>query len=132
MVKVTNDIVYKDFDFRFTAHPVTGKLTMKKNNEAIKQGFKLLIMTNLYERHYRPTFGSTVSNQLFENFTAFTEEDIRSSIITAARNYSKRAELVGIKFNNNPDVNMINVTVFFRPLNSTETISIDLALERVR
>ena len=42
MPAATKTIVYKDFDLSFRAHPKTGNLLMKKNNDSVKQGVKSL------------------------------------------------------------------------------------------
>ncbi len=60
-------IFYKDFDLSFRKHPVTKKLIIKKNDEAVKQALKNLILTNLFERPFRPLFGSDITKTLFEN-----------------------------------------------------------------
>ena len=132
MASVTKEIVYKDFDLRFIAHPITGKLVMRKNSESVKQALKNLILTNLGERPYRPNFGSTVRSSLFENYTSFTQENIRTAITTAIANYEPRVELIDIRFGGDPDRNELNITIIFRPVNGVETVSLDISLERVR
>lgn len=132
MATVTNALVYKDFDFKFTAHPVTGKLLMKKNAESVKQALKLLILTNLGEKQYKPEFGSGVKGSLFEPYTKLTEGELRSAIQIAIGNYEPRVELIDIRFGGNPDRNELTVSIIFRPRNSTEKVTLHLNLERVR
>lgn len=117
---------------RFMAHPVTGKLVIRKNAEAVKQALKILILTNLGERQYRPLFGSTVRNSLFENYTTFTQDTIRNSIKTAIGNFEPRVELLDILFSGDPDRNELNITIVFRPVNTTEITTLNLNIERVR
>ena len=118
---------------RFMAHPVTGKLVIRKNAEAVKQALKILILTNLGERQYRPLFGSTVRNLLFENYTTFTQDKIRNSIKTAVANFEQpRVELLDILFGGDPDRNELDITIVFRPINSTEVVTLGLSIERVR
>lgn len=132
MAAITQELIYKDFDMRFMAHPVTGKLVIRKNAEAVKQALKILILTNLGERQYRPLFGSTVRNSLFENYTTFTQDTIRNSIKTAIGNFEPRVELLDILFGGDPDRNELDITIVFRPVNTTEVITLGLSIERVR
>lgn len=132
MAAITQELIYKDFDMRFMAHPVTGKLVIRKNAEAVKQALKILILTNLGERQYRPLFGSTVRNSLFENYTTFTQDTIRNSIKTAIGNFEPRVELLDILFSGDPDRNELNITIVFRPVNTTEITTLNLNIERVR
>lgn len=129
---ITTELVYKDFDYRFMAHPITGKLVIRKNAEAIKQAFKCLILTSLGERPYRPTYGSATRSALFENFTPFTEEKIRATIETAAKNFEPRVELLNINFFGDPDAYELGVSIYFRPINGTQVVQLDLQLQRVR
>jgi len=132
MAVVTTEIVYKDFDMRFIPHPVTGKLILRKNDESIKQALKNLILTDLGERRYRPLFGSTVRRSLFENYTSFTEDNIRRAIKTAIKNYEQRVQLLDIIFTGDPDKNELNIAVVFRSNNATEATTLNLSVERVR
>lgn len=132
MASVTKEVIYKDFDIKFTAHPVTGKLIIKKQSDAVKQGLKNLILTNLGERPYKPSFGSSVRSYLFENYTAITESHIRSAIKTAVDNYGSRVILVDIIFGGDPDHNELEVSIIFREVNSTTIETINIQLERVR
>ena len=50
--KITN----RDFDLQFRRHPTTGKLIIKKEDEAVKQAVKNLVMTNHFERPFHPEF----------------------------------------------------------------------------
>lgn len=132
MATVQKQIMYKDFDLRFVAHPVTGKLQTLKNSQSVKQAVKNLILTNFYERPYRPNFGSSVRAHLFENYTAMTEESLQYAIKVALENYEPRVELLDIRFRGDPDKNELAISIIFRPINSTENVELNLSLERIR
>ena len=132
MAIVSQEIIYKDFDLRFIPHPVTGKLIIRKNDESIKQALKNLILTDLGERPYRPLFGSTVRRSLFDNYTSFTQENIRNAIKTAIKNYEPRVQLLDITFTGDPDNNELNISIVFRSANATEATTLNISLERVR
>lgn len=129
----SKQVRYKDFDIRFKAHPQTGKLLMKKDAEAVKQGIQINVMTNRYERPYRPLFGSDISRRLFDLYDPATESNIKSDVRTAMENYSsERAELLDVTVAGNPDNNSLHVSVIFRPINSTREETFSLNLERLR
>lgn len=132
MPTVENEITYRDFDYRFLAHPITGKLLIRKNAEAIKFAFKNLILTNLYERPYKSSYGGGVRRILFDNYTELTESHIRYQIETAAKNFEQRIELLDIQFGGNPDQNQLDVSIIFRPINGVDEIELSLSLQRVR
>ena len=132
MASIIRNVSYRDFDYRFLAHPSTGKLVMRKNSESIKQAVRLLIMTNLGERQYNPRYGSRVRSSLFENYTSFTEENLRQNIEECLSNFEPRIELLQIRFGGDPDRNELIVSIIFRPINTTETVELNISMERVR
>ena len=113
MARQTNTVVYKDFDLAMRAHPVTGKLFVKKNDDSLIQAIKNLIMTNQYERPFRSDFGSSIRDQLFEN-------------------YEPRVELIDIIFVGDPDRNSLGVSIIFRGKNSTNISEANISLDRIR
>jgi phage baseplate assembly protein W len=132
MATVSKQVVYKDFDLRFIAHPITGKLNMMKNSNSVKQAVKNLILTNFYERPYSPLFGSGVRATLFENYTPHTQDDLEDAITIALNNFEPRVELISIDFGGNPDLNQLSVSIVFRPINAVEAITLNISLDRVR
>lgn len=128
----SSTVFYSDFDFRFMGHPQTGRLIMRKNSDAITQAVKLLIMTNLEERPFRPMVGSTVRRQLFDLFDAATAANIRESIIMAIKNVEPRAVDVSVEVSNDPDRGTLDVTLVYRPVNATNAVEVNFSLERLR
>jgi len=127
-----NQIIYRDMDFRFIPHPVTGRLAILKNSDSVKQAVKLLVLTSLGERPFRPNLGSLVRSHMFENFTRSTVADIRFSIQNAIRNKEPRVEILDVGVIGLPDSNAVRVNVVFRPINSNDPAQVEFTIERVR
>ena len=49
-----NELIYSDVSSTFTPHPVTGKVTVLRNEDAVKRAIRNLILTDIYERPYEP------------------------------------------------------------------------------
>lgn len=126
------EVVFRDLPLSFTPHPITKKIVPLENDNAVKNALKNLILTNLYEVPYEPLFGSDVTNQLFENFTSMTSHTLKKNIKTAIANFEPRVELIGIDIDENHDHSQLNVSIFFRVINQTEPVQLDLIIERVR
>lgn len=127
-------ITYRDFDLQFRRHPSTGKLLIKKEDEAVKQALKNLILTNHYERPFRPEFGGNVRARLFDLFTSFTQADFQNLIITAIENYEPRAIVDNSSVNviENPDGNSMTIIIRFRNAITLNDFQLDINLNRVR
>jgi len=133
-----NKTSYRDFDLSFKKHPVTGKLLMKKDDEAVKQAVRNLVLTNKYERPFQPEFGGDVRSQLFENFSPFIQSNMENRINTTLKNFEPRVKVsddIGVETVSvipYPDGNGMNVTVRFKVISSLSDISLDINLNRVR
>ena len=127
-----NQVVYKDFDTLFAIHPVTRKLNVLTNVDAVARSVKNLVLTNKGERPYQPFLGCDVRNRLFELNDGFTEDEIVENIQEVVGEYEPRAELIDVIANVRPDQNAVDVTITFRVINQTEQTSINILLEKVR
>jgi phage baseplate assembly protein W len=124
--------VYSDIDLAFLPHPITGKLSRKINREAIKQSVKSLIMTDFYERPFKPLIGCGVRQLLFENFHPAIVQEMKQAIAEVIENYEPRAELISIDVDARPDANAMSVSIVFYVVNDSEPVVLDAILERVR
>ena len=127
-----NQVVYKDFDTLFNIHPVTRKLNVLTNADAVARSVKNLVLTNKGERPYQPFLGCDVRNRLFELAEEFTEDEIVENIEDVINEYEPRAELIDVVANVRPDQNSMDVKIKFRVINTTATSTINLVLEKVR
>ena len=129
---IINQVVYKDFDTLFDIHPVTRKLNVLTNEDAVIRSVKNLVLTNKGERPYQPFLGCDVRNRLFELNDGFTEDEIVENIQEVIGEYEPRAELIDVIANVRPDQNSVDVTITFRVINQTEISTVNILLEKVR
>ena len=123
---------YIDIDFDFKAHPVSGDLVLKKNEEAIKKSVKSLIMTSKYDRPFQPSINSKVRDLLFENMTPVTGVNLKSNIENVLRQHEPRISIVGIDVFQDDNNNSIDVTISFAINNQPEVVTQTILLERTR
>lgn len=123
---------FVDLNPKFNKHPITGDLPVIKNEDAIKQSVKNIVLTIRGEKPFRPFFGASVSSSLFENFDPTIIDDIALSIEDALTAYEPRVEVTEVEVLEDIDNNSLEVTVNYTivgiPLNQQ---SLNLVLERV-
>ena len=125
--------VFKDFNFNFTRHPVTGDIAKLTNISAVKASVKNLVMTNFYERPFHPEIGSDVRRALFEPMTPQVASRLGRNIEDVIVNFEPRAELISVIVNARIDRNAYEATVKFNVVNSeTDEQTLNLFLERLR
>lgn len=130
-VVVAKERAYRDIDLSFALKP-SGDIYKKNEAAAVKQAVKNILLTNLYEKPFVPSFGSDLSSLLFNLDTDFSDGDIREKIITSINKYEPRARVVNVKSTINGENHTANVTVTFQILSTSEEFTINLTLARLR
>ena len=67
---------FKDISMTFQRHPLTDDLIALKNEQAIARSLRNIVFTTPGEKFFNETFGSRISNALFDNV-----DDISASLI---------------------------------------------------
>ena len=126
-VRVTRERVYSDIDLTISAKEY-GDVYKKLDASAVKQSIKTLLLTNKFEKPYRPNFGANLGGKLFELADGNTGEEIIDSIKNSIERYEPRAKILNIKVFSTPDNNSLSVTLEFRIINSSvsETLNLNL------
>lgn len=123
---------FKDLDLNFMAHPVSGDVTKLTGIEAVKRAVRNAVLTNYYERPFKPYYGSGVRSQLFENMNETTVKLIVDRVKLAISNFERRANVVEIRARGEPQKNGMSITVVFTIENVNEPITVTIFLERIR
>ena len=80
-----NTRTFSDIDLRFTAHPVTGDITLLYDEKAIKRSIKQLLLTSHYERPFHSEIGSPIRALLFEPPSPMFSVTLRQTIINTIK-----------------------------------------------
>jgi phage baseplate assembly protein W len=123
--------LYKDLDLEFLNRP-SGDIYKKTDAAAVKQAIKNLLMTNRFEKPFRPNFGGGLNEFLFSLSTEFDEIDIQERIFDVITSYEPRAAVQKVNVTLLPDNNSINVTVAFQVISTREVVELTLSLVRLR
>ena len=116
----------------FIANPVTGDLSKKYDENAVKQSIKNLVMTRNYERPFNSSIGSQIYNVLFEPISNITPNLVKQMIVNTINTFEPRAKLIDISVLLTPDSNSLYVTIVFAIINTVTPITMSLTLERTR
>jgi len=127
-----NTRTFKDLDFSFTAHPVTGDVSRKYDENAIKASVKNLILTSNYERPFHSEIGSPIRRLLFDLPSPMFVFSMKRAITDVIYNYEPRVELIDVIVKDNLDQNEVVVTIEFKIVNTERPLSLELILERSR
>lgn len=134
MATITTSVArqYKDLDLNFTAHPVRKDVSKHIDELAVINSIKNLVLTQHYEKPFRPDIGSNVMKLLFENMDSITASALEREIGQVIENFEPRARISSIRVSPDFDNNGFSVGMEFYIVNRTEPITINFFLERVR
>ena len=120
---------FTDFDINMKLHPETGDVTLKYDINAIKRSVRNLILTNHFERPFKPGLGLNLRGSLFELDMAHTKV-IETNIIEMIDLHEPRATVKTVFINSIG--NSLNVMVHLLIGNDPQPHELDIILERVR
>jgi len=124
--------IYSDFKKSLEASPLSLDLTLLKDEDAVKESIRNLLLTDRGERLMQPNLGGNLKAMLFENMTPATIKLIEDQARTTIELYEPRAELIDVTASSNIDDNVVRVHVQFYISNNQQPISVDVFLERTR
>jgi phage baseplate assembly protein W len=127
-----NTRTFSDLDFNFTAHPVTGDLVRRFDEQAIKNSLKNLILTSNYERPFHSEIGSPIKRLLFEPATPMLQVMLERAISDTVNNFEPRVQLLNVDVVVSADTYEVYVTIEFQIINTTQPLTLELTLERTR
>lgn len=124
--------LYQDWFTKVLFENDTKDASMVQNEDAVKQSIINIMLTNIGERLYNPTFGSEINKLLFENVTPQTTSTLINLIRTSIENFEPRARVLDVIASPLPDNNAYTVSIVFSVINKTEPIYLEFLLNRVR
>ena len=125
--------LYADLDITFERHPVTNDVVLKKDSDAIKRSLKNILLTNDFERPFKPNFGANLRSRLFELGGNEIGHRVGRSIIKDISILEPRVSNVQLSINDSAyDRNELNITIFYDIKNGQSQQQFDFTVSRVR
>tara|TARA_B100000287_G_scaffold381060_1_gene385173 strand:+ start:1219 stop:1638 length:420 start_codon:yes stop_codon:yes gene_type:complete len=121
---------FKDIAIAFGRNPFTDDANVVKNENAIKQSIRNLILTVPGEKPFQPLVGSAVNELLFEPIDPFTVDSLRDEILNTITQHEPRVGVDTVDIQPQYDNNDINVTVIYRIIGQPIVEEISFVLQR--
>ena len=102
---------FRDFSLTFEKNAVTNDILALKNEAAIKESVKNIVLYNFYEKPFDPFFGGNIIGLLFENSTPTMELEVKNRIEESVEVYEPRVTSVSVQVEFEPDRNELNCSV---------------------
>ena len=97
----------------FQDNPLTNDLIALKNEKAIVQAVKNLVLTDPGERLYRPDLGTGLSSSLFDLIDVISAAQIADYIESTIKNYEPRVILTNVNVTPDFEINGFYTTIVY-------------------
>tara|TARA_Y100000361_G_C10979572_1_gene248328 strand:+ start:50 stop:451 length:402 start_codon:yes stop_codon:yes gene_type:complete len=109
---------FKDISMTFQANPLNEDLIALKNENAIARSIRNIVFTTPGEKFFNPSFGSRITESLFENIDDITATIIVDEIRESIENYEPRVELNNVEAFPDYDNNSFDLVITYTILGS--------------
>ena len=109
---------FKDISMTFQSNPLNEDLIAIKNENAIARSLRNIVFTTPGEKFFNQSFGSRISESLFENIDEITATIIVDEIRQSIDNYEPRVEVDDVKAFPDYDNNSFDVTITYDVIGS--------------
>jgi phage baseplate assembly protein W len=123
--------LWKDLDLLFRVHPVTGDVVTRTDVEAVKRSVRNIVLTNKYERPFKPNFGTSLRELLFELNTSRQLKKVQRRIKETLEKTEPRIMNVSVLLSND-DSNEVNITIVYDIKNSIRNQEQEFTVTRAR
>ena len=104
---------FKDISMTFQSNPLNDDLIAIKNENAIARSLRNIVFTKPGEKFFNESFGSRISESVFENIDSITATIITDEIRESITNYEPRVNLESVNAFPDYDNNSFNVTITY-------------------
>lgn len=122
---------FRDLATSLDMNPVTEDVIQLKDERAVTQSIKNLVLTKFGEKLMDPTIGCDVHSMLFEPLDVFSAMEIETKIINTIGNFEPRVQILNLKCTAVEDgQDAILVEMTFRIIGEPNIIEQQFLLER--
>ena len=109
---------FKDISMTFQSNPLNDDLIAIKNENAIARSIRNIVFTLPGEKFFDQSFGSRITESLFENIDEITATIIVDEIRQSIDNYEPRVEVDDVKAFPDFENNSFDVTITYDVIGS--------------
>ena len=102
---------FRDFSLTFEKNAVTNDILSLKNEAAIKESVKNIVLYNFYEKPFDPFFGGNILGLLFENSTPKMVLEVKNRLEQSIEIHEPRVTAVSVTVQFEEDRNEMNCKI---------------------
>ena len=129
---VSRKKAHSDLNLKLTLHPIRKDIIPLKDDAAIKNAVKNLLLTNFFERPFQPAKGANLRGLLFEPADAITKYELSDGIKQVLTDFEPRVRVSRVAIEDQSDRNAYRITVSFQIIELDLNTEVEIILQRLR
>jgi len=123
---------WRDLDLSLVLHPIRKDIVPLRDDNAIRNAVKNLLLTNFYERPFNHNIGANLRALLFEPADAITRMAIKDNIERTLTEHEPRIKILDINVQDLRDENAYSIFVSFLIKEFDREEDVEIVLRRIR
>ena len=123
---------WADLNLSLAPHPIRKDIVPLRDDAAIKNAVKNLVLTNFYERPFSPEKAANLRGLLFEPADGITKYELSDGIRSVLEDYEPRIKVKGINVLDQANENSYRISVYFEIIQLSITTQVEVVLQRLR
>tara|TARA_Y100001937_G_scaffold18849_1_gene26056 strand:+ start:17754 stop:18203 length:450 start_codon:yes stop_codon:yes gene_type:complete len=129
---VARQVGHRDLDLSLKIHPIRKDIIPLKDDNAIKNAIRNLLVSNFSDRPFQRDKGANLRALLFEPADVITTVAIKQNIRKVIAKYEPRVKLIKISVQNKADQNAYRIIVRFLIKEFDQADNVEIILRRLR
>lgn len=123
---------YLDISPNFSIHPISGDIATLTGEEAVKQSLRNIILTNYYEKPYKPKYGGNLLAYLFKKINFLEKEVIKQNLIDVIKKYEPRVFTLSVDVDIRKEAQTILISLYYNIISISAQQELNVELVRIR
>ena len=130
--RVARKVGFRDLDLTLKLHPIRKDIVPLKDDNAVRNALKNLVMTNFFERPFQPSLGANLRGLLFEPADAITRLAMQDNIERVISAEEPRVRLLDMEIVDITERNAYRITLKYLIRESNREQDVEIVLRRLR
>ena len=129
--RVARKVEYSDLDLTLKLHPHRKDITPLRDDNAVRNALKNLVMTNFFERPFQPSLGANLRGLLFEPADTMTQLAMKDNIERCVQE-EPRVKLLDTIITDLAERNAYRITLKYLIKENNKQEDVEIVLRRLR
>lgn len=130
--RVARKVGFRDLDLTLKLHPIRKDIVPLKDDNAVRNALKNLVMTNFFERPFQPSLGANLRGLLFEPADAITRLAMKDNIERVISAEEPRVRLLDMEIVDIAERNAYRITLKYLIKENNREQDVEIVLRRLR